>query len=88
MASCKKCGRTYGGLSAVGTCPECANPAPLAIPSTVLLDALVFRLHERARVFDGSSGTRNEAVKAAIEIVEECAAIAAEDVRRGERCGV
>ena len=35
MASCEKCGRTYGGLSAVGTCPECMNPAPLAIPSTV-----------------------------------------------------
>ena len=40
MASCEKCGRTYGGLSAVGTCPECMNPAPLAIPSTARLEAL------------------------------------------------
>ena len=41
MASYEKCGRTYGGLSAVGTCPECMNPAPLAIPSTSLLAAVL-----------------------------------------------
>lgn len=37
MARCDKCGRTYGGLSAVGTCPECKKPAPLAITSTARL---------------------------------------------------
>ena len=59
------------------------------ITSTALLDALVSRLHERARWFDGApDSVRNNAVRAAIEIVEECAAIAAADVRRGDRCGV
>ena len=85
MASCEKCGRTYGGLSAVGTCPECMNPAPLAIPSTVLLDALSRRLDERIKNFDGvPDSVHNRAVRNAVQVVADCVAIAASDVRRGD----